>query len=121
DLNLPVEIVVCPTVREKDGLAVSSRNQYLSRQHKKDAALIYKSLQKCRQMILAGETDVSVIIDCISKVLNQSLAIEIEYISVVDAQTLQNLTKISGKILAAIAVKIGSTRLIDNILVDTSE
>ncbi|MCK5226432.1 MAG: pantoate--beta-alanine ligase [Planctomycetes bacterium] len=121
DLNMPVEIVVCPTVREKDGLAVSSRNQYLSRQHKKDATLIYKSLQKCQQMILAGEEDVSVIIDGIGQILSQSPAIEIEYISVVDAQTLQNLTKISGKVLVAIAVKIGSTRLIDNILVDTNE
>ena len=121
DLNLPVEIVVCPTVREKDGLAISSRNQYLSRQHKKDATLIYKSLQKCQQMILAGETDVSVIIDGIGQILSQSPAIEIEYINIVDAQTLQNLTKISGKVLVAIAVKIGSTRLIDNILVDTNE
>ena len=121
DLNMPVEIVVCPTIREKDGLAVSSRNQYLSRQQKKDAALIYKSLQKCRQMILAGEADISVIIEGIGQILSQSPAIEIEYINIVDAQSLQNVTKISGKILVAIAVKIGSTRLIDNILVDTNE
>ena len=57
DLNIPVEIVVCPTVREGEGLAVSSRNKYLTEEQKKDAALIYKSLQKCREMIEAGTTD----------------------------------------------------------------
>jgi len=119
DLNMPLEIVICPTVREPNGLAISSRNQYLSDQQKKDAALIYKSLQKCQKMIDSGFTNTKEIISQMQKILQQAASIEIEYISIVDAETLQNLDQIYGKILAAVAAKIGSTRLIDNILIDT--
>ncbi len=121
DLNMPLEIVICPTVREPNGLAISSRNKYLTEQQKKDAANIYKSLQKCRQMIDAGVTETTEIINGMSKILQQVPSIEIEYISIVDAETLQNIDRIAGKVLTAIAVKIGSTRLIDNILIDTSK
>jgi len=119
DLNMPLEIVICPTVREPNGLAVSSRNKYLTEQQKKDAANIYKSLQKCRQMIDAGVKETTEIITAMSKILQFIPSIEIEYISIVDAETLQNIDQIAGKVLAAVAVKIGPARLIDNILVDT--
>jgi pantoate--beta-alanine ligase len=118
DLNMPLEIVVCPTIREPNGLAISSRNQYLSEQRRKDAALIYKSLQKCKEMIEAGVTDTRKIIDQMHKILNHIPSATIEYISIVDAETLKSVDKVAGKVLAAAAVKIGSTRLIDNILVD---
>ena len=118
DLNMPLKIVVCPTVREPNGLAVSSRNQYLTEQQRKDATLIYKSLQKCREMIDAGITDSETIIAEMRKVLSQAPPIQIEYISIVDAETLQNIDRIAGKVLAAVAVRIGTARLIDNILVD---
>jgi pantoate--beta-alanine ligase len=121
DLNMPLEIVVCPTVREPDGLAMSSRNQYLSSNQRKDAAYIYKSLQKCRQMIDAGATDTGKIIAEMRKILNQVPSMNIEYVSIVDAETLQSLERIGGRILAAVAVRIGSTRLIDNIVVDTGK
>ncbi|MHC4396119.1 MAG: pantoate--beta-alanine ligase [Planctomycetota bacterium] len=121
DLNIPLEIVVCPTIRESDGLAVSSRNQYLSEQQKKDATCIYKSLQKCQQMINAGATDTQKIITEMRKVINRVPSIEIEYLSIVDAETLQPEDRIAGTILAAIAVKIGQVRLIDNILVDSNK
>ena len=121
DLNMPLEIVVCPTVRESSGLAVSSRNQYLTDQQKQDAVFIYKSLQKGEEMIKAGTNDASPIIGELKKVLNQAPSIEIEYISIVDAQTLQSLDHIAGKVLAAVAVRIGPARLIDNILVDTRQ
>ena len=121
DLNMPLEIVICPTVRESNGLAVSSRNKYLSEQQKKDAANIYKSLQKCRQMIEAGVKDASEIIDEMRKILQHVPSIEIEYISIVDADTLQNIDHIIGKALIAVAVRIGTTRLIDNILLDTAK
>jgi len=121
DLNMPLEIVICPTVREPNGLAVSSRNKYLTEQQKKDAANIYKSLQKCRQMIDAGVTETTKIITGMSKILQQVPSIEIEYISIVDAETLRNIDRIAGKALAAIAVKIGPARLIDNILVDAAK
>jgi pantoate--beta-alanine ligase len=121
DLNMPLEIVICPTVRRSNGLAVSSRNQYLTEQQKKDAALIYKSLQKCREMIEAGITDTRKIITRMRKVLSQAPSIEIEYVSIVDAETLQQLDRIERQALTAVAVKIGSARLIDNILVDVKK
>ncbi len=118
DLNMPLEIVVCPTVREPDGLAVSSRNKYLSEQQRKDATYIYKSLKKCESLVEAGTTDSKTIIGEMKQILNQVSSIEIEYISIVDAESLQELERIAGKALAAVAVKIGSARLIDNIIVD---
>ncbi len=121
DLNMPLEIVICPTVREPNGLAVSSRNKYLTEQQKKDAANIYKSLQKCRQMIDDGVKETSEIITEMRKILTQVPSIEIEYISIVDASTLRNIDRIAGKVLTAVAVRIGPARLIDNILVDTGE
>jgi len=119
DLNMPLEIVVCPTVREPSGLAVSSRNQYLSDQQKKDAANIYKSLQECRRMIEAGVTDARQILARMRKILQLVASIEIEYVSIVDAGTLEGIETIAGKVLVAVAVKIGPARLIDNIMVDT--
>jgi pantoate--beta-alanine ligase len=118
---MPMEIVICPTVREADGLAISSRNQYLNNKQRKDAALIYKSLQKCRDLINDGVIDSKKIIAEMQKILQQVPSIKIEYISIVDAETLQNLDQIAGLVLAAVAAKIGSARLIDNILVDTSK
>ncbi len=118
DLNMPLKIVVCPTVRRADGLAVSSRNRYLTDKQKKQAAYIYKSLQKARQMIDAGVKNCSAVIRRMRKILNQAPSIKIEYISIVDAETAQITARIAGKILIAVAVRIGSTRLIDNILID---
>jgi pantoate--beta-alanine ligase len=118
DLNIPVEIVVCPTVREGDGLAVSSRNKYLTEEQKKDATLIYKSLQKCREMIEAGTTDSETITSEMRKILSQASSIQIEYVSIVGAESLQKLDKIIGEVLAAVAVRIGPARLIDNIVMD---
>ena len=118
ELNMPLEIVVCPTVRETSGLAVSSRNKYLSEEQKKDATLIYKSLQKCREMIETGTTDTGQITAEMRKILSQAASIQIEYINIVDAESLQELDKVIGEVLAAVAVRIGPARLIDNIVVD---
>jgi pantoate--beta-alanine ligase len=118
DLNMPLEIVICPTIREPNGLAVSSRNQYLTAQQKKDAANIYKSLQTCRRMIEAGTTETHEIIAEMQKILQQIPSGQIEYVSIVDAETLEGIDKIAGKVLAAVAIKVGPSRLIDNILVD---
>jgi len=121
DLNMPLEIAICPTIREPDGLAVSSRNKYLTKQQKKDATYIYKSLQKCREMIDARVTDSETIIAEMRKILSQAPSIKIEYISIVDAETLQTTDLIARQVLAAVAVRIGSARLIDNILVDAKK
>ena len=121
DLNMPLEIVICPTVREPDGLAKSSRNQYLTVQQREEATYIYKSLQKCHQMIQANVTESQKIIAEMSKILQQVPSIEIEYVSIVDAETLESIETIKDRVLAAVAVRIGSARLIDNILFDTSK
>ena len=121
DLNMPLKIVVCPTVREKNGLAMSSRNQYLTPQQREDAAFIYKSLQKCRQMIKQGVRNTKKITAQMRKILKKIPSSKIQYISIVDAETLQNVDKITGKVLAAVAVKIGPTRLVDNIIIDTGK
>lgn len=121
DLNMSLSIVVCPTIRESNGLAVSSRNMYLSEEQKKDAANIYKSLQKCHRMIDTGVKDASEIIDEMRNILLKVPSIEIEYISIVDANTLQSIDHITGKVLIAVAVRIGRARLIDNILLDSTK
>ena len=119
DINMPLEVVICPTAREPNGLAVSSRNQYLTTQQQKDAANIYKSLQTCRKLIDAGTTETSQIVAEMREILQQIPSSEIEYVSIVDAETLESVERIAGKILAAVAVQIGPARLIDNILVDS--
>jgi len=121
DLKMPLEIVVCPTVRERSGLAVSSRNKYLTAQQKEDAALIFKSLKKCQELISSGLTDTGKIIAQMRNLLSQAPSIKIEYISIVDAETLQALDAATGTVLAAVAIRIGRARLIDNILVDVSK
>jgi pantoate--beta-alanine ligase len=121
DLNMPLEIVVCPTVREQDGLAVSSRNKYLNATEREDAAYIYKSLQKCTEMVDSGCRKTETIIAQMRNILEQKVSIRIEYINIVDEKTLENIEYIQDKALAAIAVRIGGTRLIDNIPIDISE
>jgi pantoate--beta-alanine ligase len=119
DLNMPLEIVVCPTVREPDGLAVSSRNQYLRPQERKDASVLYRSLQKGAELIRAGETDVARITEAMGRVLREVPALRVEYVCLVDAESLQEPAQVRGRVLAAVAAQLGSTRLIDNIIVDT--
>ncbi len=118
DLDMPLEIVVCPTIREADGLAVSSRNKYLNPQQRKDAALLYKSLQQCRSLIESGTRDVQTLVGRMHKVLEQSPQIKPEYVSIVDAETLEDLQQVRGRVLVAIAARLGDARLIDNIIVD---
>jgi len=118
DLNMPLEIVVCPTVREPDGLAVSSRNQYLNPQQRKDALCLYSALQDCLKLYRQGTTDTKILIEQMRKIIEQVPYAQIDYISIVDSESLENLKKIDRGALVALAVKIGSVRLIDNIVLD---
>ena len=115
DLNLPVEIVPCPTVREANGLACSSRNQGLTPEQRDTAALLYRSLQKGAAAFQAGERKNTILIAAVT----QSLALEPklipEYVELVDPQTLQPITELEDAGLLAAAVRLGGTRLIDNI------
>jgi pantoate--beta-alanine ligase len=118
DLKMPLEIVICPTVREADGLAVSSRNQYLTGRQRKDAVCLYKALEQCKKMVQNGETDTETIINKMKEIIEQIPYAQIDYISIVDADTLQDLKEIDRDALGAIAVWMGKARLIDNIIMD---
>ena len=120
DLNMPLDIVVCPTVRQEDGLALSSRNKYLSDAERKDALLISKALKACDKAIAGGENDAEKLLNLMKDILGSG-AVDIEYLSIADAATLENVLKIEGQVLVAIAVRVGKTRLIDNILVDLNK
>jgi len=119
DLNMSVNIKVMPTVREKDGLAMSSRNVYLSREERIQAQSIYKSLKLAKELFNNGEMDSWKIINKIKRVISKQPDARVEYIKVVDIRDLKDIKKISGKVLIAIAVWIGKTRLIDNVVLKT--
>jgi pantoate--beta-alanine ligase len=116
DLNIDVEIKVLPTVREKDGLAMSSRNSYLSPEERKDATVLYQSLKKAESMVESGEHDARKIIRAIEEMIKSKPRLKIEYISIVDTKKLKPVSTVSGEVLIAIAVYVGKTRLIDNII-----
>ena len=116
ELNFPVEIIGCPIVRENSGLALSSRNQYLTPAAKKQATILYRSLQQAEQQCQAGEKDAKTLIELVQKQLASVPEIKIQYVELVDPQTLQPLDKVKTKGLLAIAAYINSTRLIDNIM-----
>jgi len=119
DLNYNVNIIVCPTVREHDGLAMSSRNTYLNHEERKAAPIIYKGLKLGEELILSnGEADVSDIKEQIRKhIISEPLA-NIDYIEIVGVTLLEKVVKINLPVAICVAVKIGKTRLIDNIIVD---
>ena len=113
DLNFPVHIIGVPIVRESDGLAKSSRNTYLSKEERKAATILYKAIQMGKQTIKRG-TSADSIINTMTEVVNSEPSAKIDYISVVDANTMQPVHEITSPVLVAMAVYIGSTRLIDN-------
>jgi pantoate--beta-alanine ligase len=114
DLNVPVEIRVCPTVREPDGLALSSRNRYLSPQARDRSLVLWKSLQLAGELVAQGERSVEKITTQMRKVILSADDARIDYIALADPETLQSVNTITGRTLAALAVKIENTRLIDN-------
>jgi len=118
DLNLPVKIVSCPVVREPSGLALSSRNRYLSLPERERSAALFRALQQAREMIEYRHiTDSGCVAAAVSALVKKIPDAKIEYISVFDAETLVPLAKIAPPAVIALAVRIGTTRLIDNILV----
>jgi len=122
DLNFPIEIVVIPIVREYDGLAMSSRNMYLSLEERKNANVLYKSLQGAKELIKGGERDVNKIKKEMEKIIS-SVPSRIDYIEIVHPETLDSLEVIPEKgvidrVVVAVAVFIGSARLIDNEIVE---
>lgn len=121
DLNMPLSIQICPTVRESDGLAVSSRNQYLDPDQRAQAPCLYRALQTCQRLVIKGVLDAEPLISAMNEVLDEVPHGGIDYISISDVQTLEPLARIEDEALVALAVQVGPARLIDNILVDVSE
>ncbi|MBR4742544.1 MAG: pantoate--beta-alanine ligase [Desulfovibrio sp.] len=117
DLNVPIQIVTRPTVREDDGLALSSRNVYLNEDERKQAPYLYQALKDAQTLVLKGEKSVSCLCNYVLQQWAQKIPLStLDYLTVVDPETLTPLTQINGPALMACAVRLGRARLIDNIL-----
>ena len=116
DLNMPLTITGCPIIREADGLAKSSRNTYLSIEERKAALVLSRSIFLGKEMVEKGERDCKKILDAMTAEIEKEPLAKIDYVKIVDLDTMQQVEKIDRGILAAIAVYIGKTRLIDNFM-----
>jgi len=116
DLNMNLDIVVCPTVRESDGLAMSSRNTYLTREERPSAVALYRSLCLARDLYEKGERDAAAIKQAMNSLITAEPAAKLDYISIVDIASLDEVDIIRGRVLISLAVRLGKPRLIDNIL-----
>lgn len=116
DLNMPIQVVGCPIIRETDGLAKSSRNTYLSEEERKAALALSRSIFLGEEMVEKGERDAKKVIKAMTEEIEKEPLAKIDYVKMVDLETMQQVEKIEGGILTAIAVYIGKTRLIDNFI-----
>lgn len=116
DLNVPVEIVVCPTVRESDGLAMSSRNVYLNPNQREAATVLSQALFAANRLVEQGEQQVEPLLGVMQNVFLTQPEVEIEYACIADPETLEPIEQIDQSAVALVAAKVGSTRLIDNLL-----
>ncbi|MCJ7662684.1 MAG: pantoate--beta-alanine ligase [Desulfobacterales bacterium] len=116
DLNMDVEVVGMPTIREPDGLAMSSRNAFLNPKKRKEAARLYRSLLKGRELFAQGERSAATILQEVKKIIEEEKSVVIDYVKICDAHTLEDIEEIKSEAVIALAVKMGKTRLIDNII-----
>ncbi|HET9182124.1 MAG TPA: pantoate--beta-alanine ligase [Candidatus Angelobacter sp.] len=116
DLNFAANIVVCPIVRESDGLAMSSRNTYLNPQERKQALVLSRSLRRVQSLVEQGERSAEKLIDAGKSVMTDEPAVRLDYFEIVNPDTLDSVLEISGGALVAVAAYVGPTRLIDNLL-----
>jgi pantoate--beta-alanine ligase len=117
DLNYGIKMIIAPTVREKDGLALSSRNKYLSKEEARQATVLYESLREARRLISKGERNANKIVTRMRNMISKQPSAELEYIAITDARTLEVLSELKGEVLISLAVRFGKARLIDNIKV----
>ena len=114
DLNVPIEMQVCPTVRESDGLAMSSRNAYLSPLERQQAVILSRSLELALELVLAGERNPIGIVSRMRELIESGGGVLIDYIAIANADTLEELKQLNGPAVALVAGRVGTTRLIDN-------
>jgi pantoate--beta-alanine ligase len=119
--HLNVDVTVCPTIREPDGLAMSSRNRYLSRRERAAAALLYQALRTGEARMREGERSAGALLAAMRRVLARTPLIRVDYLAVCDADTLVPLTRVNRTTVIVIAARIGKTRLIDNVVFDPDE
>ncbi|MBK9601581.1 MAG: pantoate--beta-alanine ligase [Anaerolineales bacterium] len=118
DLNFPLEVVVCPTMREADGLAMSSRNKYLEGEDRKAAVVLFQALNAAKEAYQGGERDAEMLRSRMKNVLEAEPRAQIQYVSCADYNTLEELEIVKGKALLSMAVLLGKTRLIDNFVLE---
>jgi len=121
DLHLDSEIIVCPIVREPDGLAMSSRNAYLSPDERRDATVLHRSLDSARRAIERGERDALRLTAAMREIIGSEPLAQTDYVELVDAETLEPVTRLRRTCLALLAARFGATRLIDNLLIEERE
>jgi pantoate--beta-alanine ligase len=118
DLHVDSEIIVCPIVREPDGLAMSSRNAYLSPEERRAATVLHRALDDARRVIERGERDALRLVAAMREVIRGEPLAQPDYVELVDAETLEPVTRLRGTCLALLAARFGATRLIDNLLIE---
>jgi len=118
DLNFDIRIVVCPTVREEDGLAMSSRNVYLRPEERKAATVLYRSLRRAEEMVREGRREAGEVLAAVREMLDSEPLVEPEYVEAVDWEGLRPVERLEGKVLIALAARVGRARLIDNVLLE---
>jgi pantoate--beta-alanine ligase len=121
DLNLNGEVVLCPTVREADGLAMSSRNSYLSGEERRSATVLFRALQAAEMGLSAGVRDTLELQRVMRRILESEPRARVDYAEIVDADTFEPVVRAGGRCYALLAVRIGSTRLIDNMLIQVGD
>jgi len=120
DLNMPIEIVACPTVREQDGLAISSRNRYLSPPQRRQAAALCHAMREAAEAAAAGQTDAGNLCEAMRRRILDAGPADIDYVSIVDPDTLADVARVDRPVRICLAVRIGGCRLIDNLAVDAA-
>lgn len=118
DLHLDSEIIVCPIVREADGLAMSSRNAYLSQEERQAATVLHRALDAARLAIDRGERDAPRLTAAMREIIRSEPLAQPDYVELVDAETLEPVTRLRGTCLGLLAARFGATRLIDNLLIE---
>jgi pantoate--beta-alanine ligase len=118
DLDMNLKVITCPTIRESDGLAMSSRNTYLSPEQRRGAPVLYKALLLAKERVASGEWDASAIRKEMTQLIQKEPLADIEYISIADNETLKEIHRVKCPALVSLVVRLGRTRLIDNIVVD---
>lgn len=118
DLNMDIEIVGCPIIREEDGLAKSSRNIYLTPEERKAAVVLSKAVKLGQKLIADGEKDAKTVVDKMKELISSEPLADIDYVEMVDMDTMKALDKIEGHVLCAMAVRFGKARLIDNFITE---